>query len=423
MRSLPKLSPPAINPIDKPELVTQVREYKLITPLYGGGVDPSKADPITLIRGTSIRGNLRFWWRACRAGEFKTPQEMKEKEDEIWGTANIDKKTNSSKVQTDEKPSSPKVQIVVRVNFEGKQDYAVLSKQKLSYIAFPLRTQDDKNKILFTGIEFVLSITFPKEFTLDVEAALWAWEAFGGIGARTRRGFGAICLKSLNPLNSSLSPEQFLKNNLKKYVVKSEIWPKDVPHLSLNSDSLKISREFSTTQEAWENLIDKLKEFRQQRNPGPRNNNQGRSKWPEPDEIRRLANQHKFEHKPEHPVHSFPRAAFGLPIIFKFKDDRNGDPRETTLSLMESDRLASPLILKPFLYNGKTVGLAIILEGTQRLLDEKKTVLTSQNKKKENLSVKLNQEEASKILKTGNKAKLLGEETDVLKAFLNYLNS
>jgi CRISPR-associated protein Cmr1 len=420
MRSAPKISPPKIEPkkSENLDLITQVREYKLITPLYGGGVEPSKADPVTLIRGTSIRGHLRFWWRACRAGEFHTIEEMKTQEDKIWGAtkaetkkqedepgkvANKDKSNNSSKIQ--------KVQLVVS-NSKGIKNYPVLNNRNLGYATFPLRTQGDST--LFAEIEFSLKITFHKDFSKDVEAALWAWEAFGGIGARTRRGFGAIYRKSVNPIANSLSPEKLLKADLKKHVVDSPNWPKDVPHLSLNPDLLKITREFSTTQEAWENLIDKLKEFRQQR-----------SKWPEPDEIRRLTNQHKYEHKPEHGVHAFPRAAFGLPIIFQFKDSKAGDPRETTLALMESDRLASPLILRPFLCsNGKTVGLAIILQGTQRLLKEKKTIL-SQNKKKvkDGLAVKLSQQEASQILKTGNKAKLLGEETDVLKAFLNFLNS
>lgn len=39
-------------------------------------------------------------------------------------------------------------------------------------------------------------------------------------------------------------------------------------------------------------------------------------------------------------MHKFPRAHFGLPIIFHFKD--RGDPPDTTLRLKEADRRASP---------------------------------------------------------------------------------
>ena len=61
--------PPVIKRI-KPDLVKQIRSYKVITPLFGGGVTPNEKDPVTTVRGSSVRGHLRFWWRATRGGEF-----------------------------------------------------------------------------------------------------------------------------------------------------------------------------------------------------------------------------------------------------------------------------------------------------------------------------------------------------------------
>jgi len=60
----------------------------------------------------------------------------------------------------------------------------------------------------------------------------------------------------------------------------------------------------------------------------------------------------------------FPQAAFGLPIIFKFKDDNAGDPKSTTLKGANSERLGSPLILRPVAVgngNEEAIGLAVIL--------------------------------------------------------------
>src|SRR5947209_16197898 len=54
-----------LNGIDV-EYITQERKYELITPLFGGGVEPKKNNLEQLINGKSIRGQLRFWWRACR---------------------------------------------------------------------------------------------------------------------------------------------------------------------------------------------------------------------------------------------------------------------------------------------------------------------------------------------------------------------
>src|SRR5579862_2869390 len=53
---------------------------KVVTPLFGGGVDPGENDPHTLIRGTAIRGHLRFWWRATRGARFKDAGELAEEE-------------------------------------------------------------------------------------------------------------------------------------------------------------------------------------------------------------------------------------------------------------------------------------------------------------------------------------------------------
>jgi len=81
-------------------LVTLVRRYQLITPLFGGGVEPGVADPVTLIRGPEIRGHLRFWWRACRGGQFGgSLTRMKEAEDLLWGAASTAEKPRPSKVE------------------------------------------------------------------------------------------------------------------------------------------------------------------------------------------------------------------------------------------------------------------------------------------------------------------------------------
>src|SRR5438128_2380167 len=70
---------------DNQERITQVRRYRLITPLFGGGVQPKEVDPIKAIRETGIRGQLRFWWRATRG--TGTLAEMKQREDALWGSA------------------------------------------------------------------------------------------------------------------------------------------------------------------------------------------------------------------------------------------------------------------------------------------------------------------------------------------------
>src|SRR5947199_6070126 len=64
------------------------RTYRieLITPLFGGGVEAGKPDPTFPIRGTSIRGQLQFWWRATRGASCLTREELFRRHAEVWGT-------------------------------------------------------------------------------------------------------------------------------------------------------------------------------------------------------------------------------------------------------------------------------------------------------------------------------------------------
>src|SRR5947207_88532 len=103
MRKQPGLPPKDINPKQNDKVITQVREYELITPLFGGGVTPAETDPVTIIRATEIRGQLRFWWRACYGGnpEFDGDlTKMKKAEDEIWGKAYEKKDTPPTQDET-----------------------------------------------------------------------------------------------------------------------------------------------------------------------------------------------------------------------------------------------------------------------------------------------------------------------------------
>lgn len=59
---------------------------KLITPMYGGGVVAGVNEQDRPVRVPSVRGNLRFWWRATRGTAFPSLEELKRREAEIWGS-------------------------------------------------------------------------------------------------------------------------------------------------------------------------------------------------------------------------------------------------------------------------------------------------------------------------------------------------
>ncbi|KPL80188.1 type III-B CRISPR module RAMP protein Cmr1 [Herpetosiphon geysericola] len=81
--------------------ITKTRSYKLITPLFGGGVEAGLNDPLTPIRASGIRGQLRFWWRAIRGGGYSSVDDLRAKEAEIWGSAGTSSTSEKKKVNQD----------------------------------------------------------------------------------------------------------------------------------------------------------------------------------------------------------------------------------------------------------------------------------------------------------------------------------
>lgn len=365
----------------KPGWITLQREYELITPLFGGGVAPGENDPITPVRGAEIRGHLRFWWRATRSGGLATIDALRAAEEEIWGSAS--KPSPVSLVVSQQSRGSAISSVTISTQ-QGQRnvDYGA-PQSPYGYVAFPLR---DREGSVLQGVSYTLQLTFPEDVAEDIRAALWAWETFGGLGARTRRGFGAVHCKSVHVVAGKEKPEEWLwqysctdaeteiLEDLKRRLSSGE-FRQDVPHLSLNPQHLKVKKPAASDPIAiWRGLFDALKRFRQSRFASARTGRpaQGRSHWPEPDAIRDLTGQSLPNHST--PTYSprimkFPRAEFGLPIIFEFKREDSHpsrpdkDPKKTSLEGVEHDRLASPLILRPLACaNGQYVGIALILQ-------------------------------------------------------------
>ncbi len=444
-----------------PNIIMQTRRYKLITPLFGGGVEAGINDDLTPISGKAIRGHLRFWWRAtCGVG---TVDEMKKAEEAIWGAAS----TKNKKM-----PSMVIVEILEIIKKEKKKEPAFTntrnSKGKLEpkpsnsiaqYVAFPLLPDKDERKNpkwtsseVWSEIEFTIQLKYPKEVKFEIEdeifeiidieteinSALWVWGTFGGIGARTRRGFGALQLLEIDGKEQKTKTVDEFKQSIRKELTKQLAkgkWDNDVPHLLPNSLIAFTKNRKSDPIKAWKELIDKLQDFRQSPRVQREFKFSGRSNWSEPDAIRRMTTNAIFR-PPEHPVNNkFPRAVFGLPIGFKFKDEDKNDPPETFLEGREKSenksgisRLASPLILRPIACSDGAIGLALILQST-RIPPEGVYLYYKTGRRKvaaNSVEVTLTSGEAKNIYPIEKQLTKLGtishNDPDlVLKAFLKYV--
>ena len=306
---------------------------KLMTPMYGGGVEPGKVDCAMPIRASAIRGQLRFWWRLLN-GAGRNSKDLFAAESDLWGgIAGAGPRASRVALRVDAEPIGTERMV--------EWGSAGLDAPRYSLILEPRH----KPSLLNAGYEFTLTLHFADGTSGDEreqvkEAVRW-WASFGGVGARTRRGLGAVEVTS-----ADISP-------VPRREVESREGRMELRQASRNAIA------------AWRNAVEALSDFRQRpnvgRNPG-RGGRPGRSRWPEPDAIRRLRQRNAPGHQPEHPVAGqYPRAAFGLPIVFHFKD--RGDPPDANLVPRKGDRMASPLILRPYFDGKQYRPLALLLPG------------------------------------------------------------
>lgn len=362
--------PPAAR---SPGRVTREFQISLVTPLFGGGATPGQPDEDFPIRGTSIRGHLQFWWRATRGAQFANHQDLFARHAKIWGTTEQASLVEIAVGDVKVKPAQPCARydwnpkarggkggrrLVWKTPFASSSlPYALFSFQGKQPASRNGEPEESPASFIETA-SFTLRLRYPKELSEDVETAVWAWVNFGGLGARTRRGCGALLCKDFAPKdirdlehwfrNASLDPASDVRD-----------WP-TLPC------SISVGNQEQSPVDTWKTAINLLRSFRQGeglgRNPGRQSNRPGRSRWPEPETIRRATGRRSSQHPRLHhvPDDAFPRAEFGLPIVFHFKDQ--GEPPDTVLYPSGAERMASPLILKPLaLANGRAVPLIMQL--------------------------------------------------------------
>ncbi len=320
----------------------------LVTPMFGGGVTAGEVDRDMPIRASALRGQLRFWWRLLHGTGGKSADPF-DAESLLWGGIS-GKGPRASRVTLQVGQATTRAPGNPSPGSAGAPVGGRLSpRSRLDVPAYALILERGEDPALLkAGYVFELVLRFGRTTTRPqqegvLEALRW-WASFAGVGARTRRGFGAVEATSDD----------------------GELEPVTAEEVQARGGWMVTGRPESNTIEAWKKAVGALQRFRQGRgvgrNPG-HGNRPGRSRWPEPDMIRRVTSKHARMHAPQHPVEDgfYPRAAFGLPIVFHFKD--GGDPSDQVLNPDGRDRMASPLILRPWFDGRRYRPTALLLPG------------------------------------------------------------
>lgn len=345
------------------KILTKTYCFELITPLFGGDHESWKLDLKRPVREQSVKGQLRFWWRAMQGEENN--KILLDLENNLWGGV-TEKYKNGIKSKVSIYLSD--INVEEKKLAEMKNKYSVNDDLIPTCVLFPVtKLVKDNDEIYFISkMNFKLKISYPEKYEKEIINTLKLFTLFGGVGARTRRGTGSLyCRELLEDFETEsdiLHFVQKISSGREKKI--------DYPRLKgiefycneLNGDDPHI---------LWKSMLESYGSYRQDRAKKQNSNMPGRSYWPEPDSIRTITGQKEEKHSPEHPdvVDKknpwFPRTAFGLPILMKFKDQKDpGGGKECSLTtdIGTGERFPSPVILKVIkLPNGKIFKCAVVL--------------------------------------------------------------
>ncbi len=191
---------------------------ELNTPALGGGAEPRTSDRYFGLRPSAVRGALRAWFRAAVGAELwpgrgasagaqkqldaQMVEELRRLEARVFGSTTLRSSVDVAPPRGGRVESwTPQPKVGTGLGYLG---YGVFSAQEsppqrlvtrpgtpieLRFWVRPFTPRDAHGK--------PDNPLMPETIGRVVAASVWLWCAFGGVGARWRRGFGSLRLTSL----------------------------------------------------------------------------------------------------------------------------------------------------------------------------------------------------------------------------------
>ena len=321
---------------------------EVFTPILGGSTQTRGVDDVDIVRAATVRGHLRFWWRALYAAQRASASLLYEREAAIWGRAATDAGGRAAvEIRIDVEQAGEVDSSDIRL-YDSRHGKATPG----AYALWPARKEKRTNTPpaprRMPGTRFRLTLIAAASCEIEVSNALRAWILFGGYGGRTRRGLGS--LRVLNDLRSWL-PSKATRDAIRDLfgfdvLASPTKVPGDVPWL--DGAALQVGKAERDAAKAWTTALDWLKEFRQgtsgqqgdrAREPGagkPQPKRPSISNWPEADKLRHIKRK-TSAHVPKHnATPAWPRAGFGLPSSGSSRRAHGTEVGTTSLTVSNS---------------------------------------------------------------------------------------
>ena len=295
----------------------------VVTPLFMGGADNKKAE----LRPSSIKGLLRFWWRALHP--YTDPKKLLEEENKIFGGAGSGQGRSKVIIKITPSPNPKTEDIKSYKNNPG-----------INYLGYGV--VGSGRKAIPPGYEFELQIKIdglsPEE-EQKIEDALWCMLHLGGLGSRSRRGFGSV----VDARYIYRSKEELLEAIKKKLEdIRQGAQDQDgLPDYTAITKHTKVY--ILPPKDSWEKALNEvgvlLSQYRLGTRDKPAQIQRPESFVTETQEVKDFAATGKCPQKPP------PRALFGLPHNYFFKDTGKKVSTEAKLHDTAITRRASPLFI------------------------------------------------------------------------------
>jgi len=242
---------------------------KVITPMFCGGVTGKEAE----IRASSIKGLMRFWWRAYNYPLLGYDlQTLREREAQIFGSTEkgLEGKSSFSILVSEDKIQKCKDPLPKDDNLFYKQYISRINREIalniLDYLSFGTYKYENRQNIMikeYIKVNGEFSIKLIIHNIDDIDDILTSFGLvyyFGGIGAKHRNGFGRFNIiefpkkEAVKKINSFNTVIEKLKS------VKEKRTAQQVEFLSFSSREnnsfiiFKLRQQYNTWQECLGNL-------------------------------------------------------------------------------------------------------------------------------------------------------------------------
>jgi CRISPR-associated protein Cmr1 len=180
-------------------------KFCIVTPMFLGGANQEPEDGI---RPPSVKGALRFWWRALNWGRFwqeakqdetQALRDLHQKEAHLFGAAlDVKKKTVGQGcflLSVTSKPLTTTDKGSVHPSFKNTTDARYLAYGLMG--AFGINAARLEKGCINENQYFTVKLIFKGKIEPSLKEALIAWGLLGGLGSRVRKGLGSIALQTI----------------------------------------------------------------------------------------------------------------------------------------------------------------------------------------------------------------------------------